>query len=83
MAVKTVETRFNRGEWVNQEDMDIMSVGIGLTLLVKFKDDMYGITSNDESCIDISWLRQPSNNLVITESIHCPKEEITEYKFIL
>ena len=44
-------------KWINQEDSNLMDHCVGSTVLIKFKSTRDGITADDDSTIDLSWLR--------------------------
>lgn len=47
--------------WINQEEQSLMDIGCGSTVLIRLKDDCKGITADDGSAVDISWLRGGSS----------------------
>lgn len=43
--------------WIKQKESSILNLCSGSTVLVKFLDSSNGITMDDGSSIDISWMR--------------------------
>lgn len=43
--------------WISQEERSLLDISCGSTVLIRFKDDSKGITADDNSTVDISWMR--------------------------
>lgn len=58
-------------DWIRQDDKSIMGHCTGSTVLIKFKNTSDGITADDNSTIDLSWMRSK-------EKIHATTGDYTE-----
>ena len=66
-------------KWTNQEDNSLLEYH-GSTILIKFKDSMYGITIDDGSSVEISWTRVGGD--IITSSGIYRVEDVKEWMII-
>ena len=69
-----------KSDWIKQEENSLLEYH-GSTILVKFKDSMYGITIDDGSSVEISWSRVGSD--IITSSGLFKVTDIKEWKIVI
>jgi len=71
------------GNWIKQEDRDIMDTHVGSTVLLRFKDSANGVTIDDGTTVDISWLRDRGKGIIHTTCGSYSVADIEEYKAII
>ena len=67
-------------DWVKQEDQSLLDISDCSCVLVKFKDKMNGLTIDDNSTVDVSWIRD--GDRVLTNEGYFHIDDIAEWKAI-
>ena len=67
-------------DWIKQKDNSLLEYH-GSTILIKFKDTMYGITIDDGSSVEISWSRVGGD--ILTSSGLYKVDDIEEWKKVI
>lgn len=67
-------------DWVKQDEQSLLDISCGSCVLIKFKDKFKGITADDNSTVDISWMRR-EGKIVATGGVY-EIDDIDEWKAI-
>lgn len=67
-------------DWIKQDEHSLLDISNCSCVLVKFKDKFKGITTDDDSTVAISWIREGEQ--VLTEEGEFHIDEIAEWKAI-
>lgn len=68
-------------EWIKEKyETSLIDLCCGSTILIKFKDTSNGITADDNSTVDISWIRN-GGDIIATTGVY-RLNDIKEWKLI-